>query len=61
MVIGRTFDNKVGGIIIKFFKLLDMVEFGLKEIMAAEEFKKELTIPNYSRPLIVFNGDVFGY
>lgn len=51
VVLGRTFDHKV----------LDMVELGLKEFKSTEEFEKELHIPLHTRPLLMFNGDVFGY
>lgn len=51
VVIGRTFDKKV----------LDMVELGLVEFKPSEEFETKLFIPAHSRPLIILNGDVFGY
>lgn len=38
-----------------------MVELGLVEFKGQEEFTTQLNIPIHSRPLIIFNGDVFGY
>lgn len=51
VIIGRTFDKKV----------LDMVELGLLEFKSQQEFTNSLTVPSHSRPLVIFNGDVFGY
>ncbi|CAK59187.1 unnamed protein product (macronuclear) [Paramecium tetraurelia] len=51
LIIGRTFDKKI----------LDMVELHLKEFKSQEEFATSVEVPMHARPLIVFNGEVFGF
>ncbi|CAD8105059.1 unnamed protein product [Paramecium sonneborni] len=51
LIIGRTFDKKV----------LDMIELHLKEFKSQEEFAASVEIPMHARPLIIFNGEVFGF
>ena len=51
LIIGRTFDRK----------LLDMVELHVKEFKSSEEFTTKVEVPVHSRPLIMFNGEVWGF
>jgi ribosome production factor 2 len=38
-----------------------MVELHLKEFKSSEEFETKIEIPLHTRPLIIFNGEVFGF
>jgi ribosome production factor 2 len=38
-----------------------MIEFGVEDYKSPKEFGKDLKIPVHARPLVIFNGEGFGF